>query len=96
VTIALRVESEDAGLEDAVYRGLIAKGYSVLAPGQPAGTEAGEFRVSDRTEAGARRVRGRFASPYPSGEPLYTVTVNAVPDEPGAIATLLLLDLPRK
>lgn len=96
-TIALRVEGPEgpaAELREALYSGLIAKNYSVLAPGEPVGTEAGIFRVRVSGDQPPFAAEATLASI--GRRVIYETRVDDFPGDAAELATALLAELPTK
>ena len=94
--VELRVDGPEevaAALSEALYSGLIAKNYGVLAPGEPAGTVAGTFVA----KVGGSEGRDAEATLRATGgRVVYEAVVIGHRGTPAALAALLLSDLPAK
>ena len=97
VMVSLRVEAPDGDEQPffaELYDGLLAKNYSVLAPGLPAGAESGIFRAKLTGAADHRTADVVFEDP--SGAILYRAGLLAWPGTVKEAAAILLEDLPAK
>jgi hypothetical protein len=85
VMLQLRVDGDGEGaaeLREGLYRGLIEKGYSVLAPGAPAGSEVGIFRARIDGEGASRTGTASLEDPF--GTVLYRFDAPLVAADPAA------------
>ena len=97
VTLQVRVDGDGErarALRWEIYRGLIEKGYSVLAPGAAAGPDVGIFRA--RFEAGTAAWSGEATLEDSFGTVLYRATATGIPDGLPHLAAAFLQALPPK
>ncbi len=92
--VAVRAEPGAEDLGAAVYDGLIARDYSVLAPGVAPGPEAGVVRV--RVAAPEESPGCGITFEDAAGTLLYQCRILGEVDDPALAAAALLGALPRK
>lgn len=97
VVVSVRIDGPTVlvvPLRDALFRELIDRNYSPLAPGAPAGTETGILRVEVKDTEDRRDVTARLEDS--SGAVLYTAVAKDFSGSPETMALVLLWDLPSK
>jgi hypothetical protein len=92
--VSVAAEGAAPAFGDALYRGLLAKDYSAIAPGAPPGSDTGQLRARLLTAGAPWSAEVVFEDPF--GTVLYRSRIDgyrgALPD----LAAALLLDLPPK